>query len=51
MTTTAEGVETEEQLRLVREAGCETVQGYLLGRPMPFAEAVAQVSKLCPVGS
>jgi EAL domain-containing protein (putative c-di-GMP-specific phosphodiesterase class I) len=40
MTTTAEGVETEEQLRLVREAGCETVQGYLFGRPQPFANAV-----------
>ncbi|HME25794.1 MAG TPA: EAL domain-containing protein [Acetobacteraceae bacterium] len=40
MTTTAEGVETEEQLRLVREASCETVQGYLFGRPQPFANAV-----------
>lgn len=36
MTTTAEGVETEEQLRLVREAGCETVQGFLLGQPQWF---------------
>jgi EAL domain-containing protein (putative c-di-GMP-specific phosphodiesterase class I) len=50
MSTTAEGVETEEQLRLVREAGCEAVQGYLLGRPMPFADAVEQFSKLCPEG-
>jgi EAL domain-containing protein (putative c-di-GMP-specific phosphodiesterase class I) len=30
----AEGIETEEQLALVRDFGCETAQGYLLGRPM-----------------
>jgi diguanylate cyclase (GGDEF)-like protein/PAS domain S-box-containing protein len=35
MTTTAEGVETTEQLAAVREAGCTEVQGFLLGRPMP----------------
>ena len=33
--TTAEGVETEEQLSLVRAAGCNQVQGYLFGRPGP----------------
>ncbi|MFN8169118.1 MAG: EAL domain-containing protein [Candidatus Nanopelagicales bacterium] len=31
----AEGVETEEQLAMLREFGCETAQGYLLGRPVP----------------
>jgi diguanylate cyclase (GGDEF)-like protein len=31
----AEGVETEEQLSLVRSAGCESAQGFLLARPMP----------------
>ncbi|MBA1147934.1 EAL domain-containing protein [Ectothiorhodospiraceae bacterium WFHF3C12] len=31
----AEGVETEEQLAFLRERGCEFVQGYLLGEPMP----------------
>ncbi len=36
MSTTAEGVETPEQLRLVRNAGCTAVQGYLLGRPQPI---------------
>jgi diguanylate cyclase (GGDEF)-like protein/PAS domain S-box-containing protein len=33
--TTAEGVETEEQLDLLRAAGVDFVQGYLLGRPVP----------------
>lgn len=31
----AEGVETETQLELLHELGCDTVQGYLLGRPVP----------------
>ncbi|TGV95307.1 EAL domain-containing protein, partial [Mesorhizobium sp. M2E.F.Ca.ET.154.01.1.1] len=38
MTTTAEGVETEDQYRLVRENGCTDVQGWLFGRPMPASE-------------
>lgn len=35
----AEGVETEEQLQLLRRAGCTAFQGYLLGRPQPLAHA------------
>jgi predicted signal transduction protein with EAL and GGDEF domain len=35
MTTTAEGVETAEQLRQVRAHGCNEVQGYYFGRPCP----------------
>lgn len=31
----AEGVETEDQLALLRELGCDAVQGFLVGRPMP----------------
>lgn len=31
----AEGVETAAQLAMLRSLGCETVQGYLLGRPVP----------------
>ena len=34
-TTVAEGVETDEELRWLRELGCDAVQGYLLGRPAP----------------
>ncbi|MUO78616.1 EAL domain-containing protein [Agrobacterium vitis] len=35
MTTTAEGVETEEQFECVKRLGCDQVQGYLIGRPQP----------------
>jgi EAL domain-containing protein (putative c-di-GMP-specific phosphodiesterase class I) len=35
MKVTAEGIETEEQRRQLLELGCDTGQGYLLGRPMP----------------
>ena len=34
LTATAEGVETIEQLRLVRELGCDLVQGYLISPPL-----------------
>ncbi|NJL07331.1 MAG: bifunctional diguanylate cyclase/phosphodiesterase, partial [Methylacidiphilales bacterium] len=38
MATTAEGVESDEQLRLLKAAGCTQAQGYLFGRPQPVAE-------------
>ncbi len=34
LSATAEGVETAEQLRLVRELGCDLAQGYLISQPM-----------------
>ncbi|WP_449394332.1 EAL domain-containing protein [Devosia riboflavina] len=39
ISTTAEGVETLEQLERLRAEGCTEVQGYYLGRPMPAGEA------------
>ena len=36
--TIAEGVEREEQLDVLAALGCDQVQGYLLGRPVPAAE-------------
>ncbi len=41
MTTTAEGVETPEQLRRLREEGCNEVQGYLFSPPVPASELPA----------
>ena len=38
MTTAAEGIETEEQLELVKELGCTEVQGYLFSPPRPASE-------------
>ncbi|HHJ63628.1 MAG TPA: EAL domain-containing protein, partial [Aquifex aeolicus] len=38
MKTTAEGVETEEQLRILNELGINYVQGFLLARPIPEEE-------------
>lgn len=38
MATTAEGVETQEQLHYLREAGCTEVQGFLFDRPRPVAD-------------
>ena len=35
VSTLAEGVQTKEQLRFLRDAGCDKVQGFLLGKPMP----------------
>jgi len=38
ITTTAEGVETEQQFEMLRATGINTVQGYLFGRPCPVSE-------------
>lgn len=38
MKTTAEGVETADQLAQLRDAGCTEIQGYILARPGPAAD-------------
>ena len=39
MTTTAEGVENADEAEMVRKLGCNKIQGYHFGRPMPAADA------------
>ncbi len=41
METTAEGVETHDDLALIRGLGCSHVQGFIYGRPMELAEVQA----------
>lgn len=36
--TLAEGVENEEHLNFLKSIGCERIQGYYYGRPMPLSE-------------
>jgi diguanylate cyclase (GGDEF)-like protein/PAS domain S-box-containing protein len=43
MLVVAEGVETRPQLNLLRELGCDEVQGYFTGRPVAAAELEAQL--------
>ena len=46
MTTTAEGVETAEQQRLLQATGCNEMQGYLFSPPRPAAE-IAELFNAC----
>ena len=41
----AEGVEDEEQLRLLKDAGCAFVQGYYFSKPVPAEEFEALIRK------
>jgi EAL domain-containing protein (putative c-di-GMP-specific phosphodiesterase class I) len=43
ITTTAEGVESEEQLDELRRQGCGEIQGYFISRPKPAAEIAAML--------
>jgi EAL domain-containing protein (putative c-di-GMP-specific phosphodiesterase class I) len=49
--TVAEGVETDEQLDIVRAEGCDECQGYLFGKPMPEAELSRFIAKGVRVAS
>lgn len=43
ISVTAEGIETEQTLALLRGAGCDFAQGYFIGRPMPFETLLAWI--------
>jgi diguanylate cyclase (GGDEF)-like protein len=44
----AEGIEHPQQLETLRRLGCDAVQGFLLGRPMPVSQATQLVGQQSP---
>jgi diguanylate cyclase (GGDEF)-like protein len=46
MATVAEGVETEQQLAVLRDQGCDRVQGYLFSRPVPVGQVPGLIRAL-----
>ncbi|MCY7340241.1 MAG: EAL domain-containing protein [Sphingomonas bacterium] len=46
MDTTAEGVETHDDLQLIRELGVSQVQGYIFGKPAPAEEARVMANRV-----
>jgi EAL domain-containing protein (putative c-di-GMP-specific phosphodiesterase class I) len=51
LTTVAEGVENHDQLALLRELGCDSVQGYLFAEPMPGEEFAEGLTGARPVSA
>jgi diguanylate cyclase (GGDEF)-like protein/PAS domain S-box-containing protein len=45
MSIVAEGVETQEQLGFLAEQGCDAVQGYFIGKPLPIGQYAAMVGR------
>ncbi len=41
----AEGVETEQQMEILAHEGCDEMQGYLIGRPVPAGEAMKLLAR------
>ena len=46
MTTTAEGVETEQQMQCLRVEGLDEIQGYLISRPVPGSDIPALLARI-----
>ena len=42
LSVVAEGVETPEQWNMLRELGCDEIQGYVYSKPVPWEECVAR---------
>jgi diguanylate cyclase (GGDEF)-like protein/PAS domain S-box-containing protein len=45
MSIVAEGVETQEQLSFLSDEGCDAVQGYFIGKPLPIGQYAALVGR------
>jgi diguanylate cyclase (GGDEF)-like protein/PAS domain S-box-containing protein len=46
MSIVAEGVETQEQLTFLAEQGCDAMQGYFIGKPLPIEQYDALVGRV-----
>ena len=46
MSIVAEGVETQEQLGFLSEEGCDAVQGYFIGKPLPIGQYATLVGRV-----
>ena len=46
--TTAEGVETDDQLAQIRAEGCTDMQGYIFSMPLPVGEIPALLARVLP---
>lgn len=46
--TTAEGVETDDQLAQIRAEGCTDMQGYVFSMPLPVGEIPAMLARMLP---
>ncbi|MBU2663939.1 EAL domain-containing protein [Actinoplanes bogorensis] len=51
LSTIAEGVETAEQVALLRELGCDRAQGYYYSRPVPAPDAAVLILQSAGAGS
>ncbi len=45
LSTTAEGVETKEQVELLKRMGCDTVQGFFYSKPIPESDFIKLINK------
>jgi FOG: EAL domain len=43
MTVVAEGIETKEEVEMLRKLGCDIIQGYFFGKPMSVHEFEKQI--------
>src|SRR5882757_8815745 len=50
MSIVAEGVETQEQLGFLSQEGCDAVQGYFIGKPLPIGQYAALVGRSVVIG-
>ncbi len=48
VTSTAEGVETQQDWDILKNIGCDTAQGYFIAKPMDFASFVEFCAELVP---